>query len=238
MVFKDASARARLNGIVHPRVRAAEARWAEGLAGEPGAVLVTDGALLIESGVHLRFDRLVVVHCAPELQLRRLRERDGLDEAAARARIEAQLPTAVKREFAHFEIDSSGPLEDTERATDALALTLAALARDERPARGRALERFVGGLVHGPRDGPRGLSPSLLLAEAGAARGLEMEGLASRLVPPAGGPWYRAGEDEVSSERPGVPPGRRAGRVGGIPPGGRSGVRRGRGGVGRSLDPR
>ena len=33
-------------------------------------MLVTDGALLIESGVHLRFDRLVVVHCAPELQLR------------------------------------------------------------------------------------------------------------------------------------------------------------------------
>ncbi len=195
VVFGDASARARLNAIVHPRVRAAEARWAAGFAGEPHAVLVTDGALLIESGVHLRFDRLVVVHCAPELQLLRLRERDGLDEPAARARIEAQLPTAVKREFAHFEVDSSGAPEDTEAATAALAATLAGLAADAGTGRARSLERFVGGLVHGSEEGPRGLSPALLLSEAAAAKGLEMEALARRLVPPARGPWYQAGQE-------------------------------------------
>ena len=93
LVFADARVRVRLNRIVHPRVRAAEALWAAGFAVESATVLVTDGALLIESGVHLHFDRLVVVHCTPELQLRRLCERDGLDEAAARARIEAQLPS-------------------------------------------------------------------------------------------------------------------------------------------------
>ncbi|HSD30174.1 MAG TPA: dephospho-CoA kinase, partial [Vicinamibacteria bacterium] len=42
VVFADAAARARLNAIVHPRVRAAEARWARALTGREGAVLVTD----------------------------------------------------------------------------------------------------------------------------------------------------------------------------------------------------
>ena len=78
LVFHDAAARQRLNRIVHPRVRAAEAGWAAGF----GARRVREPcwsptrALLVESGVHLRFDRLVVVHCTPEQQLR----------AAARAR--------------------------------------------------------------------------------------------------------------------------------------------------------
>jgi hypothetical protein len=59
----------------------------------------------------------------------------------------------------------------------------------------RARERFVGGLAHGPRDGPRGLAPELLLSEAGTTGALEMEALGRRLVPPASGAWYRAGDE-------------------------------------------
>jgi len=201
LVFADAEARARLNRIVHPRVREAEATWAAGFAGQPAAVLVTDGALLIESGVQLRFDRLVVVHCEPALQLLRLRERDGLDERAARARIEAQLPSAEKRAFAHFEIDTSQSPEETDRAADVLAATLTSLAGGASVSSGAPLERLVGGLVHGPEEGPRGLSPALLLSEAAATGGLEMEALGQRLVPPARVPWYQTADEAP----PGVP---------------------------------
>ncbi len=200
LVFEDAAARARLNRIVHPRVRAAEARWAAG-PGQPDAVWVTDGALLIESGVQLRFDRLIVVHCAPALQLRRLRKRDSLDERGARARIEAQLSSAEKRGFAHFEIDTSGSPDDTDRASDALAAALAGLSRRSREGPGLSLEGFVGGLVHGPEEGPRGLSPALVMSEARATGGLEMEALATRLVPPTREPWYRAA-DETPADLP------------------------------------
>ncbi len=196
-VFTDAAARARLNAIVHPRVRALEQAWARGLADQPGAVRVTDAALLIEAGVHLRFDRLVVVHCDPELQLARLRARDAIDERSARARIDAQMGTAEKRAFAHYEVDTSGSTEDTDRAADALANELRSLAVRPGAPTGERPERLLGGLVHGPRDGPRGLSPGVLLAEAARAGGLEMEALARRLVPAARGPWYRAaGEAE------------------------------------------
>jgi dephospho-CoA kinase len=191
LVFADPLARARLNAIVHPRVRAAEARWASAFAGRPDAVLVTDAALLVEAGAHLRFDRLVVVHCDAGQQLSRLRARDGLDERAARARIEAQMPLAEKRGFAHLEVDTSGPIEETDRAAEKLAGDLARLALRERDERRTRIDGLLGGLVHGPRAGPRGMTPASFLAAAAGAGGLEMEDLARRLTPPARGPWYR-----------------------------------------------
>ena len=114
IVFADAGARARLNAIVHPRVRAAEAAWAAARAAAGASVAVTDAALIVETGAHLRFDRVVVVHCDPVEQLARLRARDGLDEAAARARVAAQMPVAEKRLFGHFEVDTSGAVTETE----------------------------------------------------------------------------------------------------------------------------
>jgi dephospho-CoA kinase len=189
LVFADAEARVRLNAIVHPRVRELERRWA---AGQPkGAVLVTDAALLVETGAHLRFDRLVVVHCEPAVQLARLRARDGLDERSAQARIDAQMPAAEKKAFGHFLIDSSGAPEDTSRAADAVFEELRPLA--ERSSRGAVTPgHLLGGLVHGPRAGPRGLEPEGLLRLAAERGSLELEPLAARLEPKATGPWYDA----------------------------------------------
>jgi len=190
LVFEDASARGRLNAIVHPRVRAEEARRAAELAGRGAAALVTDGALLVEAGAHLRFDRLVVVHCDPAQQVNRLRARDGFDARAALARIESQMPAAEKRAFAHFEVDTSGSVPDTDRAADALAAELLDLASARADSRRTAIGALLGGVVHGPETGPRGLAPASLLAIAAEAGGLEMEGLARRLTPPAARPWY------------------------------------------------
>ncbi len=200
-VFARAEERERLNAIVHPRVRAEEARRAAALAESREAVLVTDAALLVEAGVHLRFDRLVVVHCDPRLQLARLRARDGLDEAQARARVEAQMSGDVKKSFAHFVVDSSGTPDETSRAADRLAGELAELA-GRPPASARASRRaLLGALVHGPRGGPRGLSPAVVLRSLRERGGLEMGALASQLSPPAAAPWYRA----AASARPGAP---------------------------------
>jgi dephospho-CoA kinase len=205
VVFADEAARSRLNAIVHPRVRAAEARWAAAFAGEADAVLVTDAALLVEAGAHLRFDRLVVVWCSPEEQMARLRERDGLDEPPARARLEAQMPVGEKRAFAHHEVATSGAVADTDRAADAVAAELGALARARPAPRVVEAERLLGGLVHGPQAGPRGLSPRRLLEDAAEAGGLELERLARILVPPAPGPWYRAATGAGRGAEPDAP---------------------------------
>lgn len=198
VVFADPGARARLEEIVHPRVRAEEARRASAFEAEGRELLVSDAALLVETGMHLRFDRLVVVHCPPEVQRRRLMARDGISDHAARARIGAQMPIEEKRRFGHLEVDTSGSLEETERAAEVLAGVLRTEARGPRLQSRLAPERALGALVHAGSEGPRGLDPRTLLETARAAGGLEMPALARQLRPPGAGPWYRfarRGED-------------------------------------------
>ena len=177
--------RAELNALVHPRVRDEEERRAAAPRRAPGARLVTDAALLVEAGLHLRFDRLVVVDCEAGEQLRRLVARDGIDEAAARARIEAQMPAAEKRRFAHVVLDASGTLEETDAAAARLAAELAALAETSSPRPSLREAAVVAALASGPAHGPRGLDPARWATEVGAAGGVEMERLKRALVPPA-----------------------------------------------------
>jgi dephospho-CoA kinase len=202
VVFADPAARARLNAIVHPRVREEEARRAALPSGHEGAVVITDAALLVEAGVHLRFDRLVVVHCSAREQVRRLMQRDGLDEGAARARVDAQMPVEEKRRFAHLEVDATSSLAETDQAADGLVSELRRLAQARPPRVRIPLERRVGAIVAGPRRGPRGLEPARILADVAAAGGLEMERMARLLVPPADGPWYRAARSVAADAGP------------------------------------
>ena len=204
-VFADPGARLLLNGILHPRIRAEEESRASRLESRPGALLVTDAALLVETGTHLRFDRLVVVHCRPDQQVARLRARDGLSEEAARARLAAQMPIDTKVRFAHVSIDASRTLEETHRAADALARQLEQLAL-ERPvplAIDEARAREV--LARGPAQGPRGLTPALMAERIAAASGVDLERLAACLDPPTSGPWYEAADAPSKGEGSGSP---------------------------------
>lgn len=120
LVFQDPSARQRLNAILHPRMATVTAeRIAAALASAPPMV-VYDAALLIEMGQADRFRPLVVVQVTPETQMRRLRARDGLTEAEARARIASQMPVAEKVAQADHVIDNGGSRAETQAQVDAL----------------------------------------------------------------------------------------------------------------------
>jgi dephospho-CoA kinase len=199
LVFRDAARRARLNAIVHPRVRAEEAAHARALEDQPAAALVTDAALLVETGQHTRFDRLIVVYCRPDLQLARLRARDGLAEEDARARLAAQMPGEDKRRFAHFPIDSSGDRADTEAAADGVAHLLVELARRPRSPDLVARGRVGTALVHGPQFGPRGLTPGVLAEVIARCGELDFVELARRMDPPSALPWYERGAEAAST---------------------------------------
>ena len=186
VVFADPAARARLNALVHPRVRDEEERAAATLAAGRGGILVTDAALLVEAGVHLRFDRLVAVYCPPEEQERRLRTRDGLDAEAARARLQAQMSGDEKRLFAHYTIDASGSVAATDVLVDALVPELRAVARLPREPLRLPPERGRASLLGGPEE-------AVLQAALEGAERLEMDALAAVLAPGHVGPWYRAG---------------------------------------------
>ena len=125
IVFADASKRELLNSIVHPRVIAAQDEWiSEAERADPHGIAVVDAALMIESGGYRRFDRLIVVWCLPEIQLKRLIARDGLSEADAKRRIAAQMSQDEKKEFAADLIDTSRGFDDTRQQTEDLVRRL------------------------------------------------------------------------------------------------------------------
>lgn len=116
-VFVDEAARKKLEGILHPRIGAASmARFAE-LAQREHPYAIYEAALLVENGIHRTMQALVVVSASEEKQIARVMARDGLDEAAARQRIAAQLPLADKVAVADYVIDNDGPLEATRART-------------------------------------------------------------------------------------------------------------------------
>ncbi|HEY6404004.1 MAG TPA: dephospho-CoA kinase [Blastocatellia bacterium] len=119
IVFANKSARERLNEIVHPRVFEAQAEWfGEVSRRDPGAIAVVDAALMIETGSYRRFDKIIVVYCDPELQLRRLTERNGFTREQAQARISTQMPSDEKLKYADYSIDTSNGFEDTRRQVE------------------------------------------------------------------------------------------------------------------------
>jgi dephospho-CoA kinase len=121
IVFADAARRAQLNAIVHPHVHEAQTQWlADVAARNPQAIAVVDAALMIESGGYKRMDKLIVVHCAPEIQLARLMERSNLSLEDAARRIAAQMPTAEKLQYADYAIDTSGGFAPTDQQIIAL----------------------------------------------------------------------------------------------------------------------
>lgn len=111
-VFADADARARLNGILHPRIAAESARRIAALEAEGHALACYDAALLVERGLADAFRPLVVVAAAPAVQRARLVARDGLTEAEADERLAAQAPVAVKIAAADHVIDNDGSLAE------------------------------------------------------------------------------------------------------------------------------
>jgi len=119
-VFADETLRRALNDIVHPGVRLEIDRRIEEhrTARDAGPIVVVEAALLVETGRHREFDRLVVVRCARETQIARLAQRGGLTRSEAEARIDAQAPLADKLAVADYVIDTETSPSRTRRRTE------------------------------------------------------------------------------------------------------------------------
>ncbi len=132
IVFADAVRRQRLNAIVHPRVMEAQNRLlADTEAANPKGIAIIDAALMIESGGYQRFDKLIVVFCDRETQVERLMKRNQITREDAERRITAQMSSDEKRQYADYEIDTTGTMEETRERVIAVYEKLKALARDD-----------------------------------------------------------------------------------------------------------
>jgi len=130
IVFRDAEARATLNGITHPEVaRLSRARFEAAFAEDPDAMVVYDVPLLAESRGSGEFERIIVVHAPADERVRRMVEYRGMERAEAERRVAAQATDEDRLAIADDVIDASGTLEQTLDATDELWARLAGSAR-------------------------------------------------------------------------------------------------------------
>lgn len=121
IVFGDEAALQGLNAIVHPEVRAlADRRIREIVAEDPAAVIVYDVPLIVESGLEMPWDLVVIAEASPETRIRRLVELRGMSRAEAERRIAHQATDAERRAIADVVIDTNGSVTDTLAQADAL----------------------------------------------------------------------------------------------------------------------
>jgi len=128
VVFADPPARKRLEGILHPLIRAESERQLAAAAGAPYAILVVP--LLIEAGDYRkRVNRIAVVDCAEATQIARVMSRSGLARAEVERILAAQATRAERLAAADDVIDNDGAIAALPPRIERLHADYLALAR-------------------------------------------------------------------------------------------------------------
>lgn len=120
IVFNDRKKLEKLNGIIHPRVIRAVEREIEQRQTQGEKIVVVDAALHYEIKWNESMDLMVVVNAPLEARLVRVQQRDGVDEASVRRRMENQLSMEEKVRRADYVIQNDGDLHQLSTAVSKL----------------------------------------------------------------------------------------------------------------------
>jgi|WetSurMetagenome_2_1015567.scaffolds.fasta_scaffold09700_5 dephospho-CoA kinase len=135
-VFGDEEARAKLEGILHPMVVAARREWIEERRTRmgPGAVTVSEAALIFEAGTWPEFDGVVLVTAPVEVRKARLLAA-GWEEAEVERRMATQWTDERKAALSDWIVDNGGEEGSTRAQVEVLwkRFTVMALAREPLP---------------------------------------------------------------------------------------------------------
>ncbi|MCZ6489020.1 MAG: dephospho-CoA kinase [Acidobacteria bacterium] len=129
IVFHDLEKLKHLSAIVHaPVLREIDRQVQLARRKDPNAVILVESAVLFEAGQNRRFDKMVVVWCNPEQQVERYVAKSRIAVEDVRRRMDAQMPGEEKKRLADFVIDTSGPMEDSEKQSGEVFTQLQTLA--------------------------------------------------------------------------------------------------------------
>lgn len=138
IAFSSADEAKKLNALIHPLVLAEQAQMIESAeARGEDAIFVVEATLLLESGGRQRYDKIVIVDVAPDVQLARAVGR-GMDAAEVARRMANQMPRDERLRHADYVIDNSG---DTAQGLAETARVYEALRADLAQKKGRAEAR-------------------------------------------------------------------------------------------------
>lgn len=122
IVFSSPERLRTLNAITTPYIRAASLAAIEALSHCP--VVLYDAPTLFETGADALCEDVIGVLANKEIRVRRVIQRDGLSEAAARARIDAQPDDDFYRLRCRYLIENNDGLPSLEHAADIVYETL------------------------------------------------------------------------------------------------------------------
>lgn len=105
-VFNDENQLKVLNAIVHPAVAADALAWHEAQKGVPYTLY--EAAITFETGGYKVLDKVIVVTASEATRLQRVINRDNVNEAQVKARMDKQWPEEKKAGMADFLIDNEG----------------------------------------------------------------------------------------------------------------------------------
>lgn len=117
IVFKDATARATLESIIHPLVRDAAEKMVKSLPAD--AVVINQIPLLVETDGAKRFDFVITVSADEDIRRRRLIER-GMKDYEITKRLSAQVNDAAREAIAHSVIRNNGSIDELRQVVEEL----------------------------------------------------------------------------------------------------------------------
>ena len=112
IVFSDEMELQKLNAIMHPRIYSLAEQRLSALADGGESTAVLEAALLIEAKWTPLVNDVWVTVSTQKNIIDRLKQRNNMDEAAARSRIESQMPQSERVKHADVLIENNTTLDD------------------------------------------------------------------------------------------------------------------------------
>jgi len=114
IVYSNRKERLFLNKIVHPLVFEKKKEIIQSLEKDGRyKIFISEAALTIEAGFVQFFDKIVVVYCKKEIQIKRLMERGQISRDEALEKLKSQRDPEEKKKYADYIIDTSGTIRST-----------------------------------------------------------------------------------------------------------------------------
>ncbi len=120
-VFNDKNQRQILNDITHPEIFKEINNLIEKYRSEGQKIVIIEAALIVEREKLIKIiDKLIVVSTSKDIQIKRLKDRDGFSKEQAILRINSQIPIEEKIKHADYVIHNDSDISNIKNQVETI----------------------------------------------------------------------------------------------------------------------
>ncbi|MGO5066022.1 MULTISPECIES: dephospho-CoA kinase [unclassified Clostridium] len=128
-IFKNKNKRIEYENIIMPYIKKETFERITVLEKNKKPICVLDAPTLIEQGLYKYMDINILVWVDKDVQISRVKKRDGLSTAEVINRINSQMSMEEKKKFVNYTIDNSRDIENTKGELDKIFMEIMIKAR-------------------------------------------------------------------------------------------------------------